>query len=206
MNLYVNVKTEKQAETVLSNENMSTLGLDMKDYGEDTVLHITDNLWTYNSMNYFGPYGLDVNTISYDEYMLTKEKPSVNMTKNQLAEMRHFKKNISKSFHAFYDNYINEGVNPFKDISEEDLMKAWLDDKVVKIIPEKKWFVRSKLYGAYANEYMWLIDYENEYGTPEYYEKVGIPSYAKKFDTREEAEKWTVPATEAVLLEVKDNG
>lgn len=128
---------------------------------------------------------------------------SVKMTGKQLVEMKFFRDNVSNSFYQFYNNYIYGDVNPFKGITEKDLMKAWLNDKAVKIIPEKKWFVRSKLQGTYANEYMWLIDYENEYGTPEYYEKVGIPSYAKKFNTKEEAEKWTVPATEAVLLEVK---
>ncbi|WP_273711538.1 hypothetical protein [Leuconostoc mesenteroides] len=70
--------------------------------------------------------------------------------------------------------------------------------KTIEIVPDMKWFVRSKkTNGSYKYDYLSRM-----------YAGTASPKYGKKdlavsFDTKEEAEKWTNPLAEAVQLPVE---
>ena len=76
--------------------------------------------------------------------------------------------------------------------------------KTIEIVPDMKWFVRSKgikkIDGDGDEFYAWLIDISELY--PSYVFSDWNAS-AIQFDTKEEAEKWTNPLTEAVHLPVE---
>lgn len=66
-----------------------------------------------------------------------------------------------------------------------------------------KWFVVAKkpsFNGKYSA--IKLLDIEDIYGIYGMYDYDKISSYAYHFDTKEEAEQWTNPLTEAVQLPV----
>ena len=71
-------------------------------------------------------------------------------------------------------------------------------EETIEIIPEMKWFVRVDSQIPLPNENIYLDD-----------ELIVYPHYdspkssAHQFDTKEEAEKWTNPLTEAVQLPVE---
>lgn len=101
--------------------------------------------------------------------------------------------------------------NDFMSVSKKqaelaDLFVNYSPDKpenTIEIVPENKWFVRSKETVRIEEDtcYSWLIDISElnpEYALFEWCEE------AHKFDTKEEAEEWTNPLTEAVLLPVKN--
>lgn len=81
-------------------------------------------------------------------------------------------------------------------------------DELIEIVPTMKWFVRSKEqyqpdmdFGISERGYLYLtpaIIYSIEY-----YEMNESKVVAKQFDTKEEAELWTNPLTEAVQLSVE---
>ena len=75
-------------------------------------------------------------------------------------------------------------------------------EETIEIVPDMKWFVRSKDTTPIDDDncYSWLIDVSELY--PEYVLSESHVS-AVKFDTKEEAEKWTNPLTEAVQLPVE---
>lgn len=94
---------------------------------------------------------------------------------------------------------------------QAELARLWFDyriknksrEETIEIVPEKKWFVRSKETIRMEEDtcYSWLIDISElnpEYALFEWCEE------AHKFDTKEEAEKWTNPLTEAVQLPVEE--
>lgn len=86
---------------------------------------------------------------------------------------------------------------------EKSLINAQFDyselKKTIEIVPNMKWFVRSKEpEGEDEDEYYLFLSGSN-LDDLEYFEF----DYAKSFDTKEEAEKWTNPLTEAVQLEVE---
>ncbi|WP_273706680.1 hypothetical protein [Leuconostoc mesenteroides] len=75
-------------------------------------------------------------------------------------------------------------------------------EETIEIVPNKKWFVRSKKAVGENNYYAWLFD--NDYlDVPQCMISDVIPSLAMRFDTKEEAELWTNPLTEAVQLPVE---
>lgn len=65
-------------------------------------------------------------------------------------------------------------------------------EETIEIIPEKKWFVRNKYEEIYL-----LVE-------GAYFKNVGEKEIAERFSTKEEAELWTNPLTEAVQLPVED--
>lgn len=71
-------------------------------------------------------------------------------------------------------------------------------EETIEIVPDMKWFVRSKERDDEDEDYLFLsgsnlddLDYL-------------VFDYARAFDTKEEAELWTNPLTEAVQLPVEE--
>lgn len=73
--------------------------------------------------------------------------------------------------------------------------------KTIEIVPNMKWFVRSKQPEGEEDdgEYYLFLSGSNPYDL-DYL----VFDYAKSFDTKEEAEKWTNPLTEVVLLPIDE--
>lgn len=86
---------------------------------------------------------------------------------------------------------------------EKSLINAQFDyselKKTIEIVPDMKWFVRSKELNLENNYYYFVGKRPDDYW-PTY----GYKRAAKHFDTKEEAEKWKNPLTEAVQLPVED--
>ncbi|MDV3545943.1 hypothetical protein [Leuconostoc falkenbergense] len=109
------------------------------------------------------------------------------------------------TFYSFSKEIYEKG-NPFYSITEHDLMRAWLNpEETIEIMPTVKWFVRSKqpyqpdiVQGLPESGYLYLTD-GGGYSI-EYCEMTTFKDDATKFDTKEEAELWTNPLTEAVQL------
>lgn len=69
--------------------------------------------------------------------------------------------------------------------------------KTIEIVPDMKWFVRSK--AKRRDKYLYLKE-PDESITPWY---TAFKDMARHFDTKEEANLWTTPDTEAVHLPVE---
>ncbi|RDF88659.1 hypothetical protein DQM10_06885 [Leuconostoc mesenteroides subsp. mesenteroides] len=134
----------------------------------------------------------------------------VKMTKKQYDRLMWDKQNtdLSTCISYFLEH---DGVNKFGlssenlrgDLTQEDIARAWLNpDETIEIVPTKKWFVRSKKRD-YDGDYAFLagIINTNDWIYREQYDDVIGMLYP--FDTKEEAEKWTNPLTEAVQLPVE---
>lgn len=157
----------------------------------------------------------------YDEsiplYKKEQLQPRVDMTKTEFDE---FNTLVLKEYDLYSAINAIADTNLFPALYERlfgDLDKSkerqnkfailWVNynpmepEETIEIV-SKKWFVRSK--GIVQIEdgtcYSWLIDIGELY--PEYALSEGHES-AYKFDTKEEAEEWTNPLTEAVLLPVE---
>jgi len=131
-------------------------------------------------------------------YTAEQLRPRMKMTQEQHRRFENYKAN-NDSFYHFWQSVLDDGVSLFKDISEHDLMLAWLDEETIEIVPNMKWFVRSKkTNGSYKYDYLSRM-----------YAGTASPKYGKKdlaiyFDTKEEAEKWKNPLTEVVNLPVEE--
>lgn len=84
-------------------------------------------------------------------------------------------------------------------------------EETIKILPDKKWFVRSKsdihVLDHETGSSKYLYEYLTDMITLELAYKVLDETdldMAVKFDTKEEAEEWKNPLTEAVLLPVEE--
>ncbi|WP_273729888.1 hypothetical protein [Leuconostoc mesenteroides] len=82
-------------------------------------------------------------------------------------------------------------------------------EESIEIVPDMKWFVRSKEQyqpdmdqGISESGYLYLTQ-GNIYSI-EYYETTPFKDDAQQFDTKEEAEIWTNPLTEAVKLPAEE--
>lgn len=129
--------------------------------------------------------------------------PCVKMTKEQWDEFNEIR-NESLRFSDLWITVFEQGKawHSIVDLSEKNLMLAWLDDEVVEIVPNMKWFVRSK--EKTQGFYMFLGNL-NELRDPWIFTKQdNFTSFAQQFDTKEEAEKWVNPLTEAVQLPVEE--
>ena len=71
-------------------------------------------------------------------------------------------------------------------------------EETIEIVPNKKWFVRSKEPEEYDDEYYIFLSGSN-LDDLDYL----AFDYARAFDTKEEAELWTNPLTKAVHLPVE---
>lgn len=75
-------------------------------------------------------------------------------------------------------------------------------EETIEIVPNMKWFVRSKEpRGEDEDEYYLFLSGYNLYDLEYFPFNVN----AKQFDTKEEAERWENPLTEAVLLPIEGN-
>ncbi|UIB81230.1 hypothetical protein [Flyfo myovirus Tbat2_7] len=104
-----------------------------------------------------------------------------------------------------YTQYLRENMD-----SEVIFAQLWqlytpkYPEETIEIIPDMKWFVRSKekqdgVYIILANTNPMFVD--DFYGIAEDDEEIAFK--APRFDTKEEAELWTNPLTEAVQLPVE---
>ncbi len=86
-------------------------------------------------------------------------------------------------------------------LKQEDIARAWLNpDETIEIIPNMKWFVRSKEPETEDGDEHYLFMSGSNLDDLDYL----VFDYARAFDTKEEAEKWKNPLTEAVQLPVED--
>lgn len=141
------------------------------------------------------------------EQLYTKQQiqPRVKMTREQADDF--------KDLHAQY-NLLSDVLNniyeaehlPMKfwittgKLRQNELMIATLwanynpehPEETIELIHEKKWFVRNRCEEIYL-----LVE-------GAYFKNVGEKEIATRFDTKEQADEWTNPLTEAVLLPVGD--
>ena len=76
-------------------------------------------------------------------------------------------------------------------------IKHKAQDELIEIIPDMKWFVRSKEKDIDGD--FWYLKKTEQFFFREY-----VRENSTQFDTKEEAEKWTNPLTEAVQLPVEN--
>lgn len=143
-------------------------------------------------------------------YTADQLHPRVKMTKKQYNRLMWDQKNtdLSNCLGYFLEH---DGVNKFglsSDnlmgfLTQEDIARAWLNpEATIEIVPDMNWFVRSKKAFPKNGKYLYLDSGETDgHYAPEYHQ-LDI-SYATQFDTKEEAERWTNPLTEAVQLPVE---
>lgn len=79
-------------------------------------------------------------------------------------------------------------------------------EETIEIVPDMKWFVRSKKRDDEGDfEFISGIETPDAWGYSKHHNGVNDPrACAYAFDTKEEAEKWTNPLTEAVQLPVEE--
>lgn len=133
--------------------------------------------------------------------------PRVKMTQKQYDRLMWDKQNtdLSTCISYFLEH---DGVNNFGSSSEnlmgllkqEDIARAWLNpEETIEIVPDMKWFVRSKERNSEKNYYYFVGKRPQDL-----FILYGYKKAAKQFDTKEEAERWTNPDTEAVQLPVEE--
>lgn len=143
--------------------------------------------------------------------------PRVKMTQKQYDRLMWDKQNtdLSTCISYFLEH---DGVNNFGSSSEnlmgllkqEDIARAWLNpEETIEIVPDMKWFVRSKEQyqpdmdqGISESGYLYLM--QGNFYKVDYYLPTPFKDDAQQFDTKEEAELWKNPLTEAVRLPVED--
>ena len=154
----------------------------------------------------------DVKPIDVDDKQITplytseQLHPRVKMTKKQYDRLMWDKENTDLfqciDYFNEHDGNSKFGVlteNLKGDLTKEDIARAWLNpEETIEIAPDMKWFVRSKERNLEKNYYYFVGKRPTDYW-PNY----GYKRAAKQFDTKEEAEKWTNPDTEAVHLPVE---
>ncbi|MBZ1530708.1 hypothetical protein [Leuconostoc mesenteroides] len=178
-----------------------------------------------------GAVNATVKEWSYHDFenipLYTKEQlqPKVQMTQ---AEFNEFNKLLLSSAVTIYEvidtiykdnGKMNEFLHLYQRLfnrndkleleNQLEFSKLWADfnidnqEEMIEIVPDMKWFVRSKEFddGVYKVLEDIRLDYY-EYGNVENDEE--IAEYGHRFDTKEEAEQWTNPLTEAVQLPVED--
>ena len=136
-------------------------------------------------------------------YTAEQLHPRVKMTKKQYDRLMWDKQNTDL-FQCIGYFLEHDGVNKFGLPSEnlmgfltqEDIAQAWLNpQETIEIVPDMKWFVRRILPNAGGN-----MLYCTDKGVLTYNNN---KEHATKFDTKEEAERWVNPLTEAVQLPVE---
>lgn len=116
--------------------------------------------------------------------------------------------NIENGYPLIYNIYLKGREKQL------DLLELWLwfkqerPEETIEIVPDMKWFVRSKEkyhpdmdQGISESGYLYLT--QGDIYSIEYYETTTFKDEAQQFDTKEEAEKWTNPLTNAVQLPVE---
>ena len=142
----------------------------------------------------------------YEEEQLN---PRVKMKKKQYDRLMYDKENTDLSTCLAY--FIeHDGVNKFGKesdnlmgfLKQEDIARAWLNpEETIEIVPGMKWFVRNKKREHISDVYLKKTSVRIEDITPQYSPNIGVCAF---FDTKEEAEVWVDPLTEAVQLPVEE--
>lgn len=107
-------------------------------------------------------------------------------------------------YNRLFTNGVNEQVKQQNEFAKLwDSLLTYSAEEMIEIVPDMKWFVRTK---EFDDEWYKVLedirlDYY-EYGNVANDEETA--EYGHPFDTKEEAEKWTNPLTEAVQLPVED--
>lgn len=112
------------------------------------------------------------------------------------------------SFYKFYCENVLEKES-FTNLTETDVLEAWLNPWSIEIVPSMKWFVRSKKQykpdmdqGISESGYLYLT--QGDIYSVEYHEMTTFKDEATQFETEDEAKLWTTPDTEAVQLPVEE--
>ncbi|MGX6466401.1 hypothetical protein [Leuconostoc falkenbergense] len=134
--------------------------------------------------------------------------PRVKMTKKQHKQFENYKTD-KNSFYHFWQSLLVDDISLFKEFSERELMLVWLNpEATIEIVPEMKWFVRSKEQyqpdmdqGISESGYLYLT--QGDIYSIEYHEMTTFKDEATQFNTEYEAKIWTTPDTEAVQLPVE---
>lgn len=158
-----------------------------KDFSDGTRL--------YFSNNEFGEIDKNDPLI---KLLYTKEQlqPKVKMTKKQHEQFENYKADKNNFYH-FWQSLLCDKISLLDDISERDLMLAWIDSEAIEIVPKKEWFIETK---NVTSDYRFVkIEFENKSA----YNK-SLKIHATHFKTKSQAESWVNPLTKAVLLPVED--
>ncbi|MBS0957201.1 hypothetical protein JK162_01630 [Leuconostoc pseudomesenteroides] len=91
----------------------------------------------------------------------------------------------------------NDGQIEFANLWFYYHIKHKAQGELIDIVPETKWFVRSKEKDIDGD--FWYLKKTEQFFFREY-----VKENSTQFETKEEAEKWTNPLTEAVQLPVED--
>lgn len=161
-------------------------------------------------------------------YTANQLHPRVKMTKEQYKEWQSainsiYPVDLYELFNLIFNAAKHHGeYMGMRDIfsfneGQEKLSKLWADfdpdhpEETIEIIPDMKWFVRSKdkyeadpVQGISESGYLYLTDGGDDY-VISYCEMTTFKDDATQFDTREEAELWANPDTEAVKLPVEED-
>lgn len=141
----------------------------------------------------------------FDEFCLLYKKLSNATAMGILNTVRY---NESKEFGNLKSLISKEGGD-FKVLVLFDDFNPDNPEETIEIVPDMKWFVRSKKQyqpdidqGISESGYLYLT--QGDIYSIEYYEMTPFKDDAKYFDTKEQAEEWCDPSTEAVQLPVED--
>lgn len=157
-------------------------------------------------------------------YFKEQLQPRVKMTKREADEFKKLHRTHKHLIPIHFLQFLIDHGNNYPSLNSryfngrEDqlaLLTLWLrfdpkhPEETIEIVPEKKWFVRSKEQyqpdmdqGISESGYLYLT--QGDIYSIEYYETTTFKYDAKQFDTKEQAEEWTNPLTEAVLLPVNE--
>lgn len=190
-----------------------TIYNDIKDaeYAVRETEHLRDILEADNGL---------MRKLVYIEPLYTSEQlhPRVKMTQKQYDRLMWDKQNTDLfqciDYFSEHDGNSKFGVsteNLRGDLTQEDIARAWLNpEETIEIVTDMKWFVKSKdkyeadpVQGLPESGYLYLTD-GGSYSI-EYCEMTTFKDDATRFDTKEEAELWTNPLTEAVQLPVEED-
>ncbi|WP_273712009.1 hypothetical protein [Leuconostoc mesenteroides] len=152
---------------------------------------------------------LSSNVIVSSTPLYTSEQlyPRVKMTQKQYDRLMWEKShtNLLACIDYFFeqdDNYKFglSSENLRGDLTQTDIARAWLHpEETIEIVPDMKWFVRSKKPEGEDDDEYYLFLSGSNLDDLDYL----VFDYAKTFDTKEQAELWTNPLTEAVKLPVE---
>lgn len=165
------------------------------------------------------PIGVDNKQIT-PLYTAEQLHPRVKMTQ---AEFDEFKKLLSVGISTIYEAFdvidSDRGeIDEFEQLynrlfindvnaqakNQIEFSKLWeslstsLPEETIEIVPDMKWFVRSKELNL-ENNYYYFVGKRPQ----DLFILYGYKKAAKQFDTKEESELWTNPLTEAVQLPVE---
>ncbi|CUR63904.1 hypothetical protein [Leuconostoc gasicomitatum] len=173
-------------------------------------------IWQTGSGEYLGVSRNISTSVNIPLYTKQQLQPRVKMTQAEFDEFKEIYRQCSSVYVAIDRIFKRHKAFPFlnkkvalpgclDDGLSNQFAKAFLNfdperpDETIEITPDKKWFVRLIPTIPTGDDDIYL---DNELiVSPDYHSP---KKAAAKFDTKEQAEEWTNPLTEAVLLPVGD--